>query len=77
MTVGVHRPPSLNNVPEFFEILVEVLLKLTGLKNDIVLVGEINIDLLKDSKISRELIEILKNFELISQFCSPTSNSKD
>jgi len=74
--LGIYRPPNVNNIPEFLDILVDTLVYLTDINNDIVIVGDINIDLLKQTKAASELMELIKNFNLESHLCEPTRVTK-
>lgn len=75
--LGIYRPPRMNSIDEFIEILTETLIKLTDVNHDIIIAGDLNIDLMSDTRQVTELLDILQCFKLEPQFRLPTRVTKD
>lgn len=71
--VGVYRPPSYTNVNNFFNTFYTLLSKYMLNKNRyFLLVGDLNIDWLKDNLETKRLKYLLNEFNVIQYVNSPT-----
>lgn len=69
--ICIYRTPT-SNPNTFLVKLNELLCKLSRSKKQLILCGDWNIDVLKESKISKELISLMNNHNLINHINLPT-----
>lgn len=72
LLLGIYRPPQLNNFDEFLHLFTETLVELTDVNIDIVIVGDLNVDKIVESKQRNELLDIIECFQLSQKVKVPT-----